>query len=361
MRNGIRIGLCVLLLLLISASAGEKWESFMLRDCCQQIFSVSSELDAPKDQTKPGKYGVQNLLDGNPATCWAEGERDSGIGQDVKVALRAIPDKIKIVNGYGESPALFSKNNRIKSMTLSCYSAFSIEGHATELAMEFEALEFPVKQIVTLADHMEKQGIPFPFKENEIRNFLKKTETVFFQKHKNLTPENVQQLLVIPCKIQSVYRGTQWNDTCLSELSFHIPRRHNDKTISAIKTNKLENTVFLKHRDGTKNILVKDIDSIFQVIETSPDKAWVILIQMPASPGPGRISTRYLLYNTKSKKKVLPSPAHPDIGDLYGFETQNNTLSLQYEDLKTGNVLLLKLDEIQKKPSKDKLRLSKER
>lgn len=347
MRNGIRIGLCVLLLLLISASAGEKWESFMFRDCCQQIFSISSELNAPKNPADLGKYGARNLFDGNPATCWAEGERDSGIGQELKVAVRGIPDRIRLVNGYGKNTALFQKNNRIKDMIITCFAAFSIEGHVTELATDFEALQFPVEKSITLDDRVEEQEIPFPFGRAEIRNFLNKAESSFFRRHKGLVPEKVQRFLIVSCKIQSVYRGSKWNDTCLSELSFHIPRHHNDKTISAIKTNKLENTVFLERKDGTKDILVKDIGSVFQIIDMSPDKIWAILIQMPANPGPGRIATRYLLYNTSLKKRVLPSPAHPDIGDLYGFDTENRTLFLQYENRKNGEVQLLKLSELQ--------------
>ncbi|MCK5879907.1 MAG: hypothetical protein KAH24_09005 [Holophagae bacterium] len=335
----------------------EKWESFMLRDCCQRLYSVSSELDAPKNPADLGKYGARNLFDGNPATCWAEGRKDSGIGQELKVAVRGIPDRIRLVNGYGKSPALFAKNNRIKEVQLTCYAAFSIEGHVSELAMELEALKFPIEKTVTLMDQPEEQGIHFPFNNTELHAFLKKTKALFFQKHPGLTPKKVQQFLLVSCKIQSVYRGTQWNDTCLSELSFHIPEPSAEKTISAIKTNKLENTVFLEYEDGTKDILVKNIHSVFQIVELSPDREWVILIQMPANPGPGRVSTRYLLYNTHSKKKVLPSPTHPEIGSLYGFETQNHTLSLQYENPKTGDVLTVKLTELQQKTSKIKAKV----
>jgi len=78
---------------------------------------------------------------------------------------------------------------------------------------------------------------------------------------------------------------------------------------------------------------------------------------MPSHPGPGRVETRYLLYRTDLKKQVLPDSDRPDIGDLYGFETQNNTISLQYENRKNGEVQLLKLSELQKKTSKDKAKV----
>ncbi len=357
MKSGIWIGLCVLLLLLVSATAKEKWLTFSLRDCCQQLYSSSSELNAPEDQTKPGKYGAQNLFDGSPETCWAEGKTGSGIGQNILVALQEIPDKIKVVNGYGKSPALFQKNNRINEMALVCYGAFTIEGHATELATDFEALQLPIEKTVKLADSLEKQEIIFPFHREELQNFLNKAEFEFFQRHKSLVSEKVQRFLVVSCKIKSVYRGSKWNDTCLSELSFHIPRRHVEKTISAVKTNKQENTVFLERIDGTRDILIKDTGSVFQIMDISQDKAWVILIQMPAHPGPGRVATHYLLYHTGSKKKILPDPAHPDIGDIYGFETENHTLFLQYENIKTGDILLLKLTELQKKPGKSQVKV----
>ncbi len=351
----------IFLLVALPAVSTEKgkWETLLLRDCCQQLYSASSELNAPKNPADLGKYGARNLFDGNPATCWAEGEPDSGIGQELKVAVRGIPNKIRLVNGYGKSPALFAKNNRIKGTIITCFAAFSIEGHATELATDFEALQFPVEKSITLADRVEKQEIPFPFGRTEIRNFLDKAESLFFRRHKGLVPEKVQRFLIVSCKIQSVYRGSKWNDTCLSELSFTFPKSISRKLapVRAISTDGDEHSVFLNRTDGTKDILVKDVDSIFQIVEVSPDKEWVILIQMPSHPGPGRVETRYLLYRTDLKKQVLPDSDRPEIGDLYGFETQNNTISLQYENRKNGEVQLLKLSELQKKTSKDKTKV----
>jgi len=347
MRGKWPIAIFLFLVSIVSASAGGKWESFRLRDYCGQLFSVSSELDAPKNPAKFGKYGAQNLFDANPATCWAEGEKDSGIGQELKVTVQGIPDKIKLINGYGKSPALFAKNNRIKELQLTCYAAFTIEGHATELATELNALKYPVEKTVTLADQAAEQKIDFPFDRARIAAFLKQAKIAFFQNHPELAPGKVQPFLLISLKIRSVYRGSKWNDTCLCELSFSFPKSSTEKSISTVTTDKTENTVFLEHPDGTKDVLVKDINSVFQIIEASPDKQWVILIQMPAHPAPGRVATRYLLYNTRSKKKVLPHPAHPDIGSLYGFETQNHTLSLQYENIKTGEILTVKLTELQ--------------
>ncbi|NOY23422.1 MAG: hypothetical protein GXO70_07920 [Acidobacteria bacterium] len=336
----------LLIALPVSASAGEKWETLMLTDCCHQLYSVSSELGAPKDPTKFGKYGAQNLFDRNPATCWAEGEADSGIGQKIQVAVRGIPDKIKLINGYGKSPALFAKNNRIREIQLSCYAAFFIEGHATELATELNALKFPVEKTVTIADQTVEQKINFPFDRAKIAAFLKQARAAFFQNRSELAPKKVQLFLLISLKIRSVYRGNKWNDTCLSELSFSSPALHAGKTTSSITINKGGNTVFVEYSDATKETLVKDTGSVFQIVEVSPDKKWVILIRMPAHPGPGRVETQYLLYNIELKKPVLPDPAHPEIGALYGFETENHTLSLQYEDTITGEIQNLNLSDL---------------
>jgi hypothetical protein len=351
--NFLKFGAFGVALLVIALPAmsteKEKWESFRLTDCCHQLYSASSELNAPEDRKIPGKYGAQNLFDGNPASCWVEGEPDSGISQSVMVGLRIIPEKLKIINGYGKNTALFQKNNRIKGMRITCFAAFSIEGHATELATDFEALQFPVEKSITLADRVEEQEIPFPFGRTEIQNFLDKAESSFFRRHKGLVSEKVQRFLIVSCKIQSVYRGSKWNDTCLSELSFTFPKSISRKLapVRAISTDQDEHSVFLNRTDGTKDILVKDVDSIFQIVEISPDKEWVILIQMPSHPGPGRVETQYLLFNTITSKQVLPGSAHPEIGNLYGFDTENRTLFLQYENRKNGEVQLLNLSELQ--------------
>ncbi len=332
----------------VSASAGEKWETLMLTDCCHQLFSVSSELDAPKDPTKFGKYGAQNLFDNNPATCWAESAPDSGIGQKIQVAVRKIPDMVYFVNGYGKNRDLFHKNNRIKTIKLTCFAAFSIEGHCTEQIIELNTLKYPLERIVTLADQPEKQKISFPFDRVNLNIFLKHAKTVFFQTHPGIEPENVRQVLLISFEIRSVYQGNKWNDTCLSELSFFFPSHSTEKIVTAITTNEAENTVFLKYSDGTRDTLINDSNSVFQIVELSPDKQWVILIQMPTHPAPGRVATHYMLYNICSKEKVLPSFSYPNIGTMYGFEAENGTFNLQYENTENGDIQLLNLKTLQK-------------
>ncbi|NOZ13277.1 MAG: hypothetical protein GXO69_06465 [Acidobacteria bacterium] len=345
MKRKRSIAIILLLVSVTMASVKEKWEKFRLTDCCHRIFSVSSELNAPKNPAEFGKYGPQNLFDGNPATCWAEGVPDSGIGQKIQVAVQKIPDTIYFVNGYGKSPILFHKNNRLQAIKLICFAAFSIPGHCTERAVELNALKYPIEKTVILADRPGKQKFGFPFDRAKLKTFLRHAKTMFLQNHPGPESKNVGQFLLISFKIRSVYRGSRWNDTCLSELSLSFPESSAEKPVSAVTTNEAESTVFLKHPDGTTDTLLKDSDSIFRILELSPDKKWVILIWMPAHPAPGDIPTRYFLYNTISKKKILPDSAFPDIGDLYGFETKKHRLYLQYGSNKTGDVRMIDLAE----------------
>ena len=132
--------------------------------------SASSMLTDTKDSEK---YSPKNLCDCTWKT-WVEGEKGSGIGTKIVYEF-ANPLKFgqfHIRNGYGNA-AYFYKNNRVK-----------------ELEYFFD--DSSVKYALILEDTCEEQ-------------IFKITDS---EKHSKIT-----------FTIKSVYKGTEFDDTCISELA----------------------------------------------------------------------------------------------------------------------------------------------
>lgn len=122
---------------------------------------------------KQNRYITANLSDGAD-TSWCEGKEDDGIGEWIRITFdqNCRMDQIFAVNGYGES-GFWQKNNRIKELKIST--------------------DREQVTLVTLPDTKEKQSVKLPAPvEGRIFTFT----------------------------IISVYPGTKYKDTCMTELAF---------------------------------------------------------------------------------------------------------------------------------------------
>lgn len=154
--------------------------------------SASSQL---KSNNPKINYLPENVLDGRPETAWVEGKKDSGIGEYIDLYMSPtsrgegdgclLVEKIGIINGYGANSDLFMKNNRVKKIKLS-YSYYMGEELKEGKDMFFD-----------LKDSIEMQYIVFP-----------------------------KPLYMTQCRltILDVYKGSKYNDTCISEIKlFSVP------------------------------------------------------------------------------------------------------------------------------------------
>lgn len=163
---------------------------------------TSSVLE-PKD-----KYSRFKLNDNDLNTCWAEGVDGDGIGEwIVYPASRRI--EIILHNGLWYNKELFYKNNRIKKAEIVVYDMFSIDRN--EIIGPYES----AKQVVKFDDGMKPICIEFDSSKlsRSITDYVpsdKKEEVI------NNLPGGYIMLLRI--KILSVYKGTKYNDTCISEI-----------------------------------------------------------------------------------------------------------------------------------------------
>lgn len=140
--------------------------------------SASSVLESKND-----RYSPLNLLDNDPKTAWVEGVKGDGIGEDLTIYIsdsagrwtaRSV-HKLGIVSGYAKSKDIFYKNNRPKKIKLTVYP--------------YNSSKYSMEHI--LKDSMEMQYIEL--------------------KEKTLTSD-------IKIEILSVYKGSKYDDTCISDV-----------------------------------------------------------------------------------------------------------------------------------------------
>ena len=124
--------------------------------------------------TRGNNFGPTNLVDHDSDTTWQEGEKDAGIGQQLTFTFvdSAIVSAIRLENGKRTSKKEFYENNRIASFQISDENMLLIE----------------------IPDSEEVQYIIF---EN---------------------PNMKNQITLI---LDSVFVGTKWNDTCVTEIAFY--------------------------------------------------------------------------------------------------------------------------------------------
>lgn len=127
---------------------------------------------------KAGAYTVSNVFDGKTYTCWAEGASGYGIGEGISFTVATFGRSsitLNIYSGYHKSSQRYHQNGRPKNITL------YVNG---------------IPQTHTFTDVMVPEAITIhgiegsPFVEFEIT-------------------------------IDSVYNGSKWSDTCISEIEIY--------------------------------------------------------------------------------------------------------------------------------------------
>ena len=138
-------------------------------------------------------YSAINLIDGNYATPWVEGASDFGKNQKIKLNLFGNPSKFSasnyetvthlyLLNGFRKNEKTYYENNRIKTLRL------WVNGKDCGT--------------VELKDR--------PFKVINDFNFAYEADL--------LNNERLTKVKSIEIEILDVYKGTKYNDTCISEI-----------------------------------------------------------------------------------------------------------------------------------------------
>lgn len=136
-------------------------------------------------------YAASRLSDGDVATAWAEGANGDGIGEIVLLPIDT-SKPIRIRAGFAKSQALYTANNRPRDIKLYVISAGKFD--ATQSGVIYENLSVVLTHSAALADRNEFQTIVLP-------------------------PHTAGQHSLLAIEIRSVYRGTRYRDTLISEVT----------------------------------------------------------------------------------------------------------------------------------------------
>jgi hypothetical protein len=253
------------------------------------------------------------LFDGDFKTCHIIAK-----GDEYPTVWIKLPEKerikINIFSGYGKSKALYYQNARPEKLHISLYYGFLPEGYYSENGFAYQITDLHKVFDINLKDIFGVQTFSFPIKADEL-DYIKKRAIKAYGK--TAFPKADKQGFFIAISVDEIYKGTKYNDVCISEIFFNSPYvtsypKTNYK-INSVFINDDENALFIK-TDKSKNVLIyQDKTSVLQLLEVSQNKEWAILIAMPTENS-GRTGTIYLLIDLVNKRLI------------------NNELKIQYKD-----------------------------
>jgi len=145
-------------------------QAFVTQSVC-----VSSQLQSQSGNN----YGIRSLVDDNASTAWCEGGLGGGIGETITIRMEdaAPPKQIMIRNGYAKSNKSFRRNGRVKTLRVMAVSYDDVPQR------EFD---------VFLEDSSRYQPIDISW--------------------------NFENPRLIELTITSIYPGSKYSDTCVSDL-----------------------------------------------------------------------------------------------------------------------------------------------
>lgn len=145
-----------------------------LVDGKKYYFDFKNYKVAASSTLQGGSYGAQNVLDDDPATAWIEGAKGDGVGESLLLTLNK-PTKVSqvgIMGGYGKSKNIYFANNRVAELKVVINDSYTITR--------------------SLYDAMTLQFL-------DVGNYSKEVKT-------------------IKLMITKIYKGTKYDDTCISEI-----------------------------------------------------------------------------------------------------------------------------------------------
>lgn len=290
-----------LLCLAAATALAQDWEEIALLGSPGQYHNASSQLEAGQ------KYGTANLVDGDFTTIWAEGDPGDGTGQTVWVDIPRDCRTINIFSGHGKSRSLYLKNNRPKRIKLSCYAGASPPGCVTEIARCFRSLKYPGDFYFDLKDTFGLQSFPFPVASGDLEGLLGRVQA-------ELSPAGGREAdpacLILRLDMVEVYRGSKWNDACISEIVFgnvYVADNRRPRYAGAanIRVDPRSQGRILADLPGKKGLeIFSDPGYVLDLAEVSANRRWATVIRMEAGPGEGRRETEWLLLDIPNGKVV---------------------------------------------------------
>ena len=211
------------------ASSLLRAEGFALKSRCEDPDDPRS-CDAAYEEWSC-MYSPGKAFDGSSRTAWSEGVKGPGIGEIIiKPVQLSRPTKqyyLRLFNGYGKSKRHWKTNNRIRELKFHLAFAKEVSEYMNMMSgYTYNKIKYLCSLKVTAKDQFGFQYI----KLNPKKCPALKTQS--WLKHKRKQFE--KSALIIGIEILSVYPGSKYNDTLISEMdlvqqSHYVNREENDK------------------------------------------------------------------------------------------------------------------------------------
>ncbi|MFA6316863.1 MAG: ankyrin repeat domain-containing protein [Elusimicrobiota bacterium] len=168
--------------------------------------------------TYPSILPATNMADGNPRTAWA-----GKAGDELWLFINDGAASLSVLNGYNKSPALFKANNRVKKLAVSVWTAAHFDGDVSETARIYHAARLTQDHVLDLKDNGVEQSFPFPFRWEDIRKANADAMASLVERADYKDRTSRYSYFVLRAEPLAVYRGTKYDDTCISELKAGQP------------------------------------------------------------------------------------------------------------------------------------------
>lgn len=151
-------------------------------------------------------YGPTQVVDGDPATAWSEGVDGPGIGEVLIVPLPPGDGPLRIHAGYGKSPERHQENARPRRVEVALLGP---GWHPPVMGELRSTLPVLGRHEVELEDRNGWQPLPLP---------TWSTPTDWDPERPPGWKIETQEPAFVAIRVLSVYEGSRWQDTCISEI-----------------------------------------------------------------------------------------------------------------------------------------------
>ncbi len=289
------------------------------------VYYASSELEKPAEPMEIGRYSPKNLFDHDVSTSWVEGDEGSGEGAFVIIGTgRCLKDYMIIYNGYQASKGLFLKNNRVRKLKVYLYAGFTGDWEAGQFGFGSRIFFTGQSAVLSLEDRRGAQRFTSPFNTGEAEVFRKKAEAEYRNGLSGEIQGKIESFYCVKFEILSVFKGSKWDDTCISEIEFtdnpdgsYIPV--NEKILKLYQKTSGGN-VYVKTSDGSE-MLVVNVDRLAaaaglgkgefltaDILDTSPSGEWAVIAYQHGAVSGGSVEETYHLWSVR-RMEELPPPA----------------------------------------------------
>jgi hypothetical protein len=231
MRNLLKINILFLLITIVNAAEQNQWVRI------DYIQSYSGVLDEWKN---PGLYSPVNIFDVDASTSYA-GYIYCKIYFDKPVNI----DEIRIINGFAKNDDLYLKNNRIREFRIS-FDNSKLRGEGSS-------------EYFTLKDTIEFQSL--------------KLKTIHYSDTIFISSDCKQNQNGNPSTCDRIYKGSKYNDTCLTELAFY----YKGQKIEILDVEKLKKDYVARLQ---ADLIRTFSDKSFRVVFTTPQDYFLSVCEL---------------------------------------------------------------------------------